>query len=90
MERADIKLAIDMLEGVKMEEPCEDNMAIDHCINVLEDCGNDIASLRQQVATLTEQRDLAVEALKKCRYRSLCDEVVDKALTTIQSSEVKK
>jgi len=96
MERADIKLAIDMLEGVKMEEPCEDNMAIDHCINVLEDCGNDITRLRQQVATLTttqctapwrdsppcsgitrateglaqqvakltEQRDMAVEALK--------------------------
>ena len=42
-----------------------------------------------QIATLAKQRDLAVEALMKCRYRSLVDKVVDDALEAIKESEAK-
>jgi hypothetical protein len=43
----------------------------------------------EQIATLTRQRDLAVEALMKCRYRSLVDKVVDDTLEAIKESEAK-
>lgn len=42
-----------------------------------------------QIATLAKQRDLAVEALMKCRHRSLVDKVVDDALEAIKESEAK-
>jgi hypothetical protein len=65
----------------------------------------EIAHLRQQVATLTEQRDMAVEAVRqttKCLLSGLTGgnvrastarkalEMADEALAAIQSSEVKK
>lgn len=58
MERADIKMAIDIVD--QFDEPQADHVAC-----VLIGCGNEITRLRQQVATLTEQRDMAVEALRK-------------------------
>lgn len=50
MERADIKMAIDIVD--QFDEP-----QADHVAYVLIGCGNEITRLRQQVATLTEQRD---------------------------------
>lgn len=47
MERADIKLAIDMLAGME-----DDAQIAAHCIGTLEDCGNEIAHLRAKVAEL--------------------------------------
>ena len=94
MERQDIKLAIDMLEGLRMDEPCEDNIALDHCINVFEDCGNEIARL-------TWQRDRAVAVLSStigvCQAYAtisitarIAADDGEKVLAAIQSSEVKK
>ena len=45
MERADIKLAIDMLAGMN-----EEARIAAHCIGTLEDCGNEIAQLRADLA----------------------------------------
>ena len=45
--------------------------------------------LETSIEQLTKQRDLAVEALMKCRYRSLVDKVVDDALEAIKESEGK-
>ena len=45
--------------------------------------------LETSIKQLTKQRDLAVEALKKCRHRSLVDKVVDDALEAIKESEAK-
>ena len=50
MERADIKLAIDMLAGME-----DDAQIAAHCIGTLEDCGNEIAHLRAKVAELEAQ-----------------------------------
>ncbi len=54
MNQGDIKLAIDMLEGQYLDEDCEDNLQLDHCINVLEDCGNEIAKLREKLRIAEE------------------------------------
>lgn len=60
---------------------------------------DEITSLRQQVATLTEQRDMAVEVLRLCVDHISGhtawtteeeDAILDKAIATIQSSEVKE
>ena len=67
MERADIKLAIDMLDGLRSNEPCEDNHQLDHCTNVFMDCGNEIATLRAQLAKLTAERDALKEDADKWR-----------------------
>lgn len=47
------------------------------------------ADLEEKVDQLTRQRDLAVEALMKCKYRSLVDKVVDDALEAIKESDGK-
>ena len=45
----------------------------------------DIAKMRiAEITTLRETLRVAEKALVKCRYRSLCDEVVDEALAKIR------
>ena len=46
MERADIKLAIDMVNHLD----CDDDVSLQHVMGVLEDCGNEIAKLRAELA----------------------------------------
>lgn len=55
MERADIKLAIDMLAGMD-----EEARIAAHCIGTLEDCGNEIAQLRAELAA-AQQRIVELE-----------------------------
>lgn len=62
-----------------------------------QEAADEITRLRQQVDTLTEQRDLAVEALKKAAvaFWELHDadihaKMTEEAITAIQSAEVTK
>ena len=55
MERADIKLAIDMLKNLELSGG--DEVVIGHIESCLEDCGNEIAKLRAQLEEVTRERD---------------------------------
>mgnify|MGYP003610446772 CR=1 FL=1 len=55
MERADIKLAIDMLKNLELSGG--DEVVIGHIESCLEDCGNEIAKLRAQLEAVTMERD---------------------------------
>lgn len=94
MERADIKMAIDIVD--QFDEP-----QADHVAYVLIGCSNEITRLRQQVATLTEQRDLALVALGGtvgvCQAFADCSTTAkraaedgDRLIAAIRSAEVTK
>ena len=75
MNRGDIKLAIDMLDGFWTDNP-NDTAVIEHCINTLESCGNEISKLQVE-------RDVALNALRMeetisfrtqmQQYAAMCD-----------------
>lgn len=72
MERADIKLAIDMLDSIDLGEECEENLQLAHVINVLEGCGNEIASLKAQLADAKNSLNVAIEVSNE-RYWQLAE-----------------
>lgn len=75
MNQGDIKLAIDMLGGMVGTDALDD-LAIAHCINTLESCGNEISKLQVE-------RDAALNALRMeetisfrtqmQQYAAMCD-----------------
>lgn len=75
MNQGDIKLAVDMLDGFWTDNP-NDTAVIEHCINTLESCGNEISKLQVE-------RDAALNALRMeetisfrtqmQQYASMCD-----------------
>jgi predicted nucleic acid-binding Zn-ribbon protein len=82
-------------DGWNGEKPYIDqiNESIAHAADKYADLADEITRLRQQVATLTEQRDLAVEALARTRnmirnYPDAAENCANDALAAIQSSEV--
>ena len=89
---------MDIVERLRADAESTDD------IGLCADAADEIARLRQQVATLTERQDIAVEALNEINNWLVCaciatpedmaqsfdhmQSVADKALDAIQSSEV--
>ena len=76
VERQDIKTAIDMLDDLyDADNPSLDNISLNHCVNVLMDCGNEIASLRAKVLAL--QAALAAKDVELKRFLDSHEECTD-------------
>ena len=77
INRGDIKLAIDMVVNAK-----DDNLfggEAEYVINTLEDCGNEISKLREQVAT---QAAVIEKFRKHMKWNKRIKNLVDQLLST--------
>lgn len=70
MNQGDIKLAIDMLDGFWTDNP-NDTAVIEHCINTLESCGNEISKLQANLEVA--RHNCEAQERETDRLRALCD-----------------